>query len=284
MSKKKNAVDEIFRESMDGERALRRAQLVIADMKREKEFYLKEIDRLEAEKTVYLSLGSRGNCKADKHSPIKSGEAVAVLAISDVHLGEVVNPSKVNNQNVYNQTVAKQRLSEVFRRYVSLLGQFRHLAEIEEGVIFLGGDIVTGTIHEELLESNDLSTPNSVLLGEELLESGLRYVAKHAKLRCITVVCLSGNHDRTTNKIRHSTFVDNSYATIIYSHLRKRFLPDKRFQFVIGDGEYAYANIYEHRFRFTHGHRIKFGGGVGGLTIPWTKHVMRMNQIGRAHV
>ena len=42
------------------------------------------------------------------------------------------------------------------------------------------------------------------------------------------------------------------------------------------------ANIYEHRFRFTHGHRIKFGGGVGGLTIPWTKHVMRMNRADHA--
>lgn len=275
---KKPSIDEFFVREREQEKVARRLTLVVNDQKKQMEFYRQEIDRLEAELTVALALGSRKNCQAAKHAPIDTGEACAILVISDVHLGETVLPSKVNGQNSFNAKVCEKRLAEVFRRYVDLLRQYRTLAKIKEGVIYLGGDLVTGTIHEELLESNDLSTPNAVLMAEEFIERGIRYVIKNSGLDKITVVCLSGNHDRTTNKIRHSTFVDNSYATIIYAHLRKRFLENPAIQFVIGDGEYAYTDIYGFKLRYTHGHRIKFGGGVGGLTIPWTKHVMRMNR------
>jgi predicted phosphodiesterase len=154
----------------------------------------------------------------------------------------------------------------------------RKIADIVEAVVFLGGDLIGGKIHADQVECNDLGIEGSCELAEELLEKVLRTWWAKGKFERMTVVCLSGNHDRLTPKVQHSSFYENSHASTIYRHLRTRMRDTPQMQWVIGKGEYADIPIYGWNFRLTHGHRVKFAGGVGGITIPWTKHVMRLNR------
>jgi hypothetical protein len=46
---------------------------------------------------------------------------------------------------------------------------------------------------------------------------------------------------------------------------------------------YTYLNLYDRMLRFFHGDNIKFGGGIGGLTIPLIKALMRADQQTKAY-
>jgi predicted phosphodiesterase len=241
------------------------------------------IDALEADKNTLLGLSDRENAAAwRKRQPISTGEAAAILVMSDLHIGEVVRKEAVLGLNEFNHEIAERRIQETFRRWMILLDKERSLAKIDEGVVFLGGDLIGGKIHSDQAEVNDLGIASSVEKAEEWLERGLRTIQRDSGLKKITVVCLSGNHDRCTHKVQHSSFYENSNASIVYAHLRKRFTGDKKTNFILGAGEYEDVSIFKWRFRFTHGHRIRFSGGVGGLSIPWNKHVAKLNKAKRA--
>lgn len=237
------------------------------------------IDRLEREKDLLLGLSDRKNAKAWSITrPISKGQAVAVFVVTDVHIGEVVRAHTVLGLNEFNHTVAEKRLEEATRRWLLLLAKERALADIQEAVIYWGGDLIGGKIHSDQAEVNDLGTASSIEKAEECLERSLRTILAKSGLKKITVVCLSGNHDRMTQKVQHSSFYENSNASIVYNHLRNRFSDEKKVSFVIGEGEYHDVKVFGWNIRFTHGHRIKFSGGVGGLSIPWNKHVSKLNK------
>lgn len=86
---------------------------------------------------------------------------------------------------------------------------------------------------------------------------------------------ISGN---TTQKIRVATRVDNSYEWIIYQSLAREFRGDKRVNFKIAEGYHVYHKIQGWNCRFHHGDAIKYGGGVGGITIPVNKAIASWNK------
>jgi len=49
-------------------------------------------------------------------------------------------------------------------------------------------------------------------------------------------------------------------------------------QFTISDGNLLYYNVVTEKTRFHHGDAIKYGGGVGGITIPLQKWIYRQDQ------
>ena len=239
---------------------------------------LKEIDRLEEEKGILLGLTDRKNAEAwALDRTIDKGDAAAVFVVSDIHIGEVVRAETVLGLNEFNHQVAERRLKEATSRWLMLLEKERSLADIREGIIYLGGDLIGGHIHSEMAEVSDLGIASSVAAADKYLEQMLRTILAESHLESIKVVCLAGNHDRTTERVQHSSIYENSYASIVYSMLRSRFSDVPNMNFILGQGEYHDVQVFDWNIRFTHGHRVKFGGGIGGLSIPWNKHVIRLN-------
>ena len=286
-SKKKEEIcrsmDELAFDSFELSRKLERAKNANQLLKAQLNASLRTVEDLERIKGILLGLSDRKNAAAwARPANITRGEATAMYVLSDLHIAEVVRPEQVLGVNTFNQHVAASRLQQVTHRNLLLTGKEREIADIKELCVFLGGDIIGGQIHDEQMEVNDLGIAGSIDLAEELLEKALRTWWKEGGFKQMTVVCLSGNHDRMTKKVRHSSFFENSNASTIYLHLRKRFADIKGVKFVLGDGEYADQKVYDWNIRLTHGHRVKFGGGIGGLSIPWTKHVMRLNKARKA--
>jgi hypothetical protein len=48
-------------------------------------------------------------------------------------------------------------------------------------------------------------------------------------------------------------------------------------EFVISQSELIYLNFYDYTLRFGHGDHFSYQGGIGGITIPLKKWLMRMN-------
>jgi predicted phosphodiesterase len=241
---------------------------------------LLENDHLRTEKTILLGLHDRDNAAAWSITPrITKGEAVAVLLLSDLHLEEVVLPETVNGLNEFNPKIAEKRLKVVVDRWLKIVhGQYRSLSTINECVVWLGGDLISGYIHEELQENNSLSPIEACILAERLLEATIRTIIEHGKFKKLTIVCNDGNHDRTTHKIRAATRSRNAYSTLVYQHLRGRLAEFKQIDWDIATGQFAYLDVLSHRIRFVHGDGVRSNGGVGGISIPLNKAIEKWDR------
>lgn len=206
----------------------------------------------------------------------KKSEATVVVCASDWHVEEEVKAVKVSGLNRYNLDIAKSRAHQFFSRAIKLTRKEQQDIPIKEMVLFLGGDFVSGNIHEELLENCLLRPIEALMFAQELLQSGIQFLLKNSDLH-LTIVCCCGNHSRITAKTHISTEQGNSLEYMMYHSLKSRFI-GLRTTFVIGDGYHVYLPIYNKVFRFHHGHNLRYAGGIGGLSIPVNKAIAQWNK------
>lgn len=198
--------------------------------------------------------------------PGKSRPGVPTLMLSDLHHGEVVDPAQINGVNEFNMEISRLRLREVANTAIHLLRIISPNMDYPGIVVPLGGDMISGNIHDELMATNEFNTMPVVLdLYGELIQL-IRFMADtfgHVFLPCVT-----GNHGRDTKKIwnkdRHAT----SFDWLLYNFLAKHFAKDSRITFLIPDGPDAYYRIYNHRYLLTHGDQFRGGDGVIGALGP----------------
>jgi hypothetical protein len=214
----------------------------------------------------------------------KGRGATVILGLSDWHVEEIVDPKKVSGLNSFDISIAEKSVKATFENFLHLLENERGLTKIEHGVIWLGGDHISGYLHPELQETNALSPSEAVLFAADLIEWGLRYVCRFSGLKTVSVVTNHGNHGRTTEKSRISSGAENSFEWLMYHMLAKMLRDEKKLGWQIADGYLNYLDVEGHPVRFSHGDAIKFAGGVGGLTIPVNKAISQWNKSRRAYL
>lgn len=195
-----------------------------------------------------------------------SSPGVPLLFLSDLHWGEVVYPSQVNNVNSYNLSIARTRLHAVVDSTVSLLRIIDPPNKYPGIVVALGGDMISGDIHEELAESNEMHSIPTVLDLLEHLIGALNMLAD--TYGAVFVPCVSGNHGRNTKKIRAKDRNHTSFDWMLYQLLARHFANDKRITFHIPDGPDAAFRIYATRYNLTHGDQFRGGDGMIGALGP----------------
>lgn len=252
------------------------------ERKQEKAAYeaaLCRIVALEEQVALLTALNERKPQLPFKPSKRTRNNATAILVLSDWHIGEVVDPKTVNGLNAFNLEIAEQRVRRVFEKCLMLLEDARHLATIEELVVAILGDEISGDIHDELLESNELSALPATMRAADMIEGGLVTLKKRAKVKRIRVVtCRGGNHARNTKRTQNGTAAAHSYEHNMYLHLARRFRGDSLFDWQIGEAYHNIQEIQGREFRLHHGDAIKFFGGSGGLSIPMNKSVAQWNK------
>lgn len=206
------------------------------------------------------------------------GEAVAIVQASDWHVEESVEPATVNWLNKYDLDIARRRAENYFRNTLKLIRKERQDVTIDKLVLHLAGDTISNYLHPELEESNNLSPIEAIRFVKELFVGGLRLWRDDGEFKKIQVVTSYGNHGRLTHKPRFSTGHKNNLEWLAYHDLSAIFQDDPIIQFQVEDGYFNYLQVYDKLLRFHHGDAIKYGGGIGGLSIPLTKAVHRANQ------
>lgn len=221
-----------------------------------------------------------GIVRRETSSGLREGTAVTLW--SDWHVEEPVDPDKVGGLNEYSLDIADQSVRGLVRGVVELLEKERHAFQIRDLVIGLIGDLFSGHIHDELVESGELSPIEAVIWLQERISGAIRAILDETKLERIIVACQPGNHGRTTQKIRISTRAENSYEWLMYHTLAGMFRDEPRVEFRITKSELLYVPVYDLDIRFTHGDAIKYAGGVGGVHIPLRKAIMGWDSARRA--
>jgi hypothetical protein len=133
-------------------------------------------------------------------------------------------------------------------------------------VVLLGGDMISGNIHEELTATNELNSMPTVLELYEILSGIIDELARifgHVFLACVT-----GNHGRDTRQIWSKDRHHTSFDWLLYQFLARRYAKDERIIFYIPDGPDAYYRIYQHRYLLTHGDQFRGGDGIIGPLGP----------------
>lgn len=213
-------------------------------------------------------------------SGLREGCAVALL--SDCHIEETVDPRTVAGRNEYNLAIARLRMERFFDGVEWLVGFNREAWAIRDLVLWLGGDLMTGYIHEELVETNELAPVEAVLELRGWLRRGIAQLLKDRELARIVVPCNFGNHGRTTTKKRIKTGAKNSFEWMLYQVLATDFAEEPRVVFEIAAGEHCYVEAFGRTLHFTHGDSVRYWGGVGGISIPINKRVPRWDNVKRA--
>lgn len=192
-----------------------------------------------------------------------SSSGVPMVMCSDLHWGEVVKAVEVGGVNEYSLAIARARLKLLFEKIIDLC--VNHMTKPRyPGIIFcLGGDIITGDIHEELSETNEMPTLAVLLDVQEHLIAGITSLAD--VFGKVFIPCVVGNHGRNTRKPRMKSRVHTSYEWNLYCQLERHFKAkgDDRVQFFIPGETDAYFTVYGHRFLLTHGDSLGVKGGDG---------------------
>jgi hypothetical protein len=247
----------------------------VADFKRERKQYLDAIAERDAQLEALLGISSSTptptKVKADKSF---DAEATFVAVASDWHVEETVDPRSVNGLNKFNLEIADQRINKFWKNVVRLAEIQRNGAKIDRLVLILGGDLMSGYIHDELKETNELSPTETVLWLIDRITGGVEFLSKH--FGEIVIPCVYGNHGRNTLKPRHATGAANSYEWMMY-HILAKHLSHKA-TFHISDGYHLLVDLYGKTLRVHHGDGLKYQGGTGGLTIPVEKAIASWNK------
>lgn len=206
---------------------------------------------------------------------IKS-ESVAFMIASDWHLEESVYPDQVNGLNEFNLDIAGNRVQHFFRNGLKLTNMLAKENSIQTIVLALLGDFITNTLHEDAAESNNLSPIEAIMKVQEHLISGINYLLENSNYNII-IPCSTGNHSRTTEKLRISTEYGNSLETYMYNNLAQLFKGNKRVEFIISRSYHTFMDVFGYNICLHHGHAMKYGGGIGGLFIPAYKAIANWN-------
>lgn len=203
-------------------------------------------------------------------------QGASLIAVSDWHVGRVIEKRSVNGLNEYNPDVARKRCEKFTSSAIKLINRDSVEFDKHDTVIFLLGDFIEGFIHPESQSITNSMTPiEEVAYAQELLQNSLASILEQAGTNRITVVCRTGNHSRNTKRMESSVDHRTNYETMMYAFLAQRFKGDITFN--LPQSDIGYTEILGKTIRDFHGWQVSYGGGIGGLTVPLTKFLTRQD-------
>ena len=246
-----------------------------------------KLKKLLADKTVQDDAVRIISAAALRHKPATFGKwakpskggkvnaGVAHLVLSDLHVGEEVNPLKVEGMNQFDMSIAKARVERTFSKAMEMA--FTHMsgATFDAAVVPLLGDLLGNTdIHEELVRFRDASVQDAFLDLSDWLVAGISMMAK--EFPEVYVPCVVGNHGRMDKKPSAKGGVVDNFDSMLCRVVERRIraLHDNVEFAVSPSADFQYS-VYGKQVRITHGDQFKGGSGVGGIWPSLLRGVMR---------
>jgi len=194
----------------------------------------------------------------------KRGHAteIPVLVTSDFQWGEVIDLAEMGGLNAFNKHIAAARYRRLIESAIACALR-DNMGEPPPAFYYLrGGDAISGSIHEELAETNDLSSIPAVR--DLAAHERWGIAAIRQQLGCpVHVISVPGNHDRTTAKPHTKGYVRKSFDSFISWHLEMCFEGDDQVTFLTPSTPDAFFTVHDTNFLLTHGDNMGTGGGTG---------------------
>jgi len=197
--------------------------------------------------------------------PISSapGEIVetAVLMLSDLHIGEVVSAEETFGLEEYNLDVFRRRLELLSKKIEEILFGCLKGYRFERFVIAALGDMVSGDIHEELSETNEVTIVEQAMMGAYMVAEFVRTQA--AKFPVVDFYGVSGNHGRLSKAKRYKKrWAD--WDRILYETVRLLLRDQKNVRFHLSKSPFIVFEVNGARFLMEHGDNVRMW-----MQFPW---------------
>lgn len=229
-----------------------------------------QIADLEAKVDVLTALDGIDVTPPDWLQPPKQkrdARGIACLMLSDLHLDEVVNLEQMGGHNKYDRQIAELRYRTTINKTIRLARDHISGITYDGIVVWLGGDNVSGEIHDELKRTNAAQhTLETLDYWVDPLAAGLLLLAEH--FGHIRLVCQVGNHGRTTKKPEAKNAVRSSFDWSLYRNLWRLTRTDSRFSWNISESIGVKETVYGTTYWFEHGDAWKGGDQIAGPVRP----------------
>lgn len=207
--------------------------------------------------TAFPELKTVPKIKVPSGSPT---EEAAVLLISDAHVGEVVRSDEMCGLSEYNFETFTIYLQFLVDTVIDIIdNKLRKGFNIQDLHIHALGDMVSGTIHEEFLDTNDANQFHSAFGGAFVFGQALTEFSPY--FRDIFVKCIGGNHGRFTKDRRFKTKWNN-WDFVFYQVLSLLLRNQKNIHFEIPYSSFIMTDVMGHTHFLSHGDNVRSYYGI----------------------
>lgn len=189
-------------------------------------------------------------------------EEELVLLLGDLHIGEVVDLEETGGISSFNLDIAKRRIEYTIEKAILIAKEKQKGYHYRKLNVFLLGDLISGIIHDELRESNEVGVVKQMLFAIEVLApSILRLCQEFPEVRVTSIV---GNHGRVKEKYYFKGKANNNYDYLVSKMLEQLTAKQENLSWNIPESFWAIEEVCGNKFMLSHGDFVRSWAG-----IPW---------------
>lgn len=191
-------------------------------------------------------------------------QAQTVIApLTDTHIGEHVYAEQMNGLNEYTFEIFNKRLYGWANQVLRHVEYRRKIAPVNELIVPMLGDMISGDIHEELSRSNLANCMEQMIRGANLIAQSLMLLAPHFEK--VRVPCVVGNHGRMTRKPpMKDKYMDWDY--LLYQFLAAFCNNQENIEFDIPKSFINVFSVHNRNILIMHGDSISGAGSSMAIT------------------
>lgn len=281
MTGKPKLTDDAIKDAIGAEERERREESATRQLLKQAR---RENAALEKKVDLLTALDGLDCVPAEWISPTKGrndSRGIACLMVSDLHLDEIVRPEQINDRNAFDRRIAELRLQATIHKTIRITRDFVTGVKYDGIVVWLGGDNVSGNIHDELRRTN---------AGQDVIDTvdhwvdhvGSALVALADHFGKVHVVCEFGNHARNTDKPESKDAIRSSFDWLFCRIMWRALQSDKRITWNIPESLIVQEVVLNTRYHFEHGDAKAFKGGdqIAGPLRPVMMGIKRRREQG----
>ena len=189
----------------------------------------------------------------------KHSKQIVVAPLSDTHVGDNVKGEQIGGLNSYDIDIFNRRLFGWANLVLQLVELRRTFVPINELVVPMLGDMISGDIHDELARTNIDNCMGQMIRGANLIAQALMLFAPN--FQKIHVPCVVGNHGRMTRKPpMKDKYMDLDY--MLYQWIAAFCREQKNITFDISKSFVSSFKVFDKTVLIMHGDSI-MGAGSG---------------------
>ena len=189
----------------------------------------------------------------------KHSKQIVVAPLSDTHVGDNVKGEQIGGLNSYDIDIFNRRLFGWANLVLQLVELRRTFVPINELVVPMLGDMISGDIHDELARTNIDNCMGQMIRGANLIAQALMLFAPN--FQKIHVPCVVGNHGRMTRKPpMKDKYMDWDY--MLYQWVAAFCREQKNITFDISKSFVSSFKVFDKTVLIMHGDSI-MGAGSG---------------------
>lgn len=193
----------------------------------------------------------------------KDSPEEAFLGWTDHHIGAKFSAAEMGGLNFYDVDEYTRRLRHCVTSTIRFTKDRPDIV-VNRLVLFLGGDMVDGLIHDSLERNADIPVGDQVVVGAHILSQSILELAAHFSE--ILVACAPGNHGRF-RKPHEAEMVTQGFDTLMYTLIEQRLKNQENVKFSVPAEFWNHQIVGGQGVLALHGH-VGIKGFTGNATYP----------------